>query len=118
MLAYMERVMAPRTMGSTCGGGEVSSPWRLLIVDAYAAQKSDVVRRFAWQRRYALCIHGGGAAGMCQPNDTDLDQEIKRRYIEMETADAAEQQRLRPHGIPVPSPQDCIARMAAIWGQP
>ena len=51
---------------------------------------------------------------MCQPHDTDLHQAMKRLYIEMETADAAEQQRLRPHGVPVPRPQDCIAWMAAI----
>ncbi len=55
VLAYMERVLAPRTMGSL---------WRRLILDVYAAQTADVVRRFAWQGGYVLRIHGGGATGM------------------------------------------------------
>ncbi len=55
VLVYMERVPAPR---------QQSSPWRLLMVDAYAAQTADVVGQFAWQRGYALRVHGGGATGV------------------------------------------------------
>ncbi len=39
VLAYVERVLAPRPM---------ENPWRLLLVDAYAAQTTDVGRRLAW----------------------------------------------------------------------
>ena len=83
-LAYVETVLTPRAEGQ---------PWRLLLVDAAAAQTTDAVRRLAWQRGYALCSHGGGATGVCQPNDTDLHGEMKRLYMEMEGADASEQQR-------------------------
>ncbi len=78
----MIRVLAPRAMGS---------PWRLLLVHAHAAQTTDDVRSLAWQRGYALRVHGRGATGVCQPSDTDLHQKMKRQYVEMETADAAEQ---------------------------
>jgi hypothetical protein len=108
-LAYMETVLNAREEGQ---------PWRILMVDVFAAQTTEAMRRLAWQRGYVLCIHGGGATGVCQPNDTDLHGEMKRLYMEMEAADAAEQQRLRPEGVPVARPQDCIAWMAAIWGQP
>ena len=55
---------------------------------------------------------------MCQPNDADFHGEMKRLYMELEVADASEQQRLRPEGVPPARIQDCIAWMAAIWGQP
>ena len=55
---------------------------------------------------------------MRQPNDTDLHGDMKRLHLEMEGADASEQQRLRPEGVPAARIQDCIAWMAAIWGQP
>ena len=109
VLVYMETVLTAREEGQ---------PWRILMVDVFASQTTDAVRRLAWQRGYVLCIHGGGATGICQPNDTDLHEAMKRLYMEMEAADAAEQQRLRPEGVPVARPQDCIAWMAAIWGQP
>ena len=73
VLSYIDRVMVPRPNNL--------SPWRLLIVDAYAAQTADAVRRLAWQRGYALCIHGGGATGVCQPNDTDLHQAMKQASL-------------------------------------
>ena len=108
VLTYLETVLTAREEGQ---------PWRILLVDVFAAQTTDAVRRLAWQRGYVLCIHGGGATGVCQPNDTDLHGEMKRLYLEMEAADAAEQQRLRPEGVPVARVQDCIAWMAALWSQ-
>ncbi len=109
VLTYLETVLPAKTP---------DRPWMLLLLDSYAAQTTDAVRRLAWERGFVVCIHGGGATGISQPNDTDLHQEMKRLYIELESADAVEQQRLRPSGVPVPRKQDCISWLASIWGMP
>ena len=89
--------------------------WRILLVDAYAAQTTEAVRRACWHRGYVLISHGGGTTGVAQVNDTDLHQTLKRLYIELESAEMLDQQRLRPGGVPVPKKEDCISWMAHVW---
>ena len=48
---------------------------------------SDNVRRLAWMRGYIVIIHGGGATGITQTNDTDLHQHQRRLYTEKEMAE-------------------------------
>ena len=45
---------------------------------------------------------------MAQTNDTDLHAHVKRHYLELEMADAAEQMRLQPRGVPCPRRDDII----------
>jgi hypothetical protein len=108
VLTYMEKVLEPMSEGRD---------WRILLVDAFAPQMTEAVRRCAWLRGYVLCVHGGGATSVCQANDTDLHAPLKKAYIELEMADAVEQQRLRPHSVPIPRKVDCILWMASIWVQ-
>ena len=61
--------------------------WRVLLLDAYAPQLTDNVRRLAWSRGYVVIPHGGGATGVTQTNDTDLRQHLRRGYVELETLD-------------------------------
>ena len=61
VLTYMEKVLEPMSD---------DRDWRILLVDAFAPQMSEAVRRCAWHRGYILCIHGGGATSVCQTNDT------------------------------------------------
>ena len=109
VLTYMETVLEPMAPGRD---------WRILLVDCFAPQMTDAVRRLAWHRGYVLCIHGGGATSVCQPNDTDLHAHLKRAYIELETEDALEQQQLRPRGVPVPRKEDAMGWMASLWARP
>jgi hypothetical protein len=108
VLTYMEKVLEPMSD---------DRDWRILLVDAFAPQMTEAVRRCAWLRGYILCVHGGGATSVCQANDTDLHAPLKKMYIELEMADAVEQQRLRPHSVPIPRKVDCIHWMSGIWMQ-
>ena len=74
--------------------------WRILLLDAYSAHLSERVRRAAWHKGYVVITHGGGASSVAQPNDTDLHAPLRRKYCELEMADAAEQMRLMPTEVP------------------
>ena len=92
-----------------------SRRWRILLLDAYSAHLSERVRRCAWHKGYVVITHGGGASSVAQTNDTDLHAHVKRLYLELEMADAIEQMRLMPRGVPCPRRQDVIGWMACLW---
>ena len=89
--------------------------WRVLLLDAYSAHLTDRVRRCAWHKGYVVITHGGGASAVTQTNDTDLHAHLKRFYLELEMAAAAEQMRLLPKGVPCPRREDVIGWVACIW---
>ena len=49
-LSYLETHLEPCTE---------DRQWRILLLDAFAPQMSDNVRRVAWVRGYIVIIHGG-----------------------------------------------------------
>ncbi|MCP4007872.1 MAG: hypothetical protein GY725_27125 [bacterium] len=106
VLSWMERHL-PALAGSR--------RWRILVFDAFAPQMTEAVRRLAWERGYVLVLHGGGATSVCQPNDTDLHQPLRRGYVGFESADALLQQRLHPLRCPFARNEDCLAWMALCW---
>ena len=65
-----------------------------------------------------MIIHGGGATGVTQVNDTDLHQHLRKAYLEKETAEMVRRARLNPSGTPVPTPQNCVSWMVDIWSNP
>ena len=89
--------------------------WRILLLDAYSAHLSERVRVCAWHRGYVVVTHGGGASAVTQTNDTDLHAHIKRRYLDLEMADAVEQMRLKPWGAPRPRREDTVGWMRCVW---
>ena len=72
ILNYLETHLAPWS---------ADRHWRVLLLDAYAPQMTDNVRRLCWSKGYIVLIHGGGTTGVMQPNDTDLHQHLRRLYI-------------------------------------
>jgi hypothetical protein len=109
VLQYLERHLPQMTEGRR---------WRLLLLDAYAPQMSDSVRRLCWQRGYIVIIHGGGATGVTQVNDTDLHQHLRKTYVEHEMAAMIKAARLNPNSTPVPKCEQCVTWMANIWSNP
>ena len=109
VLDFIEKRLEPQTP---------ERPWRILLLDAYAAHLSDRVRACAWHKGYVVITHGGGASAVAQTNDTDLHAHVKRQYLELEMADAAEQMRLQPRGVPCPRRDDVIGWVSCIWGNP
>lgn len=107
VLAFLERFLEPMAPGRR---------WRILLMDAYGPQMSDNCRRLAWSRGYVVIIHGGGATGITQPNDTDLHQHLRRDYVALETSDLVKQARLNPGSTPIPRPENCINWMTEVWG--
>ena len=91
--------------------------WRILLLDAYAPQMSDNVRRLAWMHGYIVVIHGGGATGITQTNDTDLHQHQRRLYTEKEMAEMLRLARINPGKMPSAMVEQCIDWMAEVWGQ-
>ena len=109
VLNFLERHLDPMWAGRQ---------WRIMLMDAYAAQMTDNVRRLCWARGYVVVIHGGGATAITQPNDTDLHQHLRRRYVEKETAVAVKKARLDPKAMHIGQPQDCIDCMLDVWRDP
>ena len=60
--------------------------WEVFLLDAYAPGLTDNVQRLCWSRGYICVTHGGGASMVCQTNDTDHHQHVRRRFIELQTA--------------------------------
>ena len=89
--------------------------WRILLLDCFAPQMSDNVRRLAWQKGYVVCIHGGGVTGVVQPNDTDLHQHLRRLYCELENDAMIRWQMADKRSIPSPDAADSIRWMAQCW---
>lgn len=106
VLAFLERHLEELTPGRA---------WRLCVLDAYAAHLGDNLKRLCWSRGYVLVVHGGGATGVTQPNDTDLHQHLRRKYTQKEAAEMIRQARLQPRKTPIPTPQQCVSWMAECW---
>jgi len=104
VLAFLERHLLPWTDGRR---------WRVMLMDAYGPQMSDNVRRLCWSRGYIVIIHGGGATGVTQVNDTDCHQHLRRDYVALETQEMVNQSRLK--SCPVPKPENCIEWMSTLW---
>ena len=51
-------------------------------------------------RGYIVIIHGGGATGITQTNDTDLHQHQRRLYTEKEMAEMLRLARINPGKMP------------------
>ena len=107
ILSYLETHLEPWTEDRR---------WRILMLDAYAPQMSDNVRRLAWMRGYIVIIHGGGATGITQTNDTDLHQHQRRLYTEQEMAEMLRLARINPGKMPSAMVESCIDWMAEVWG--
>ena len=68
-------------------------------------------------RGYIVIIHGGGATGITQTNDTDLHQHQRRLYTQMEMAEMARLARINPPGkMPSAMVESCIDWMVELWG--
>ena len=106
VLNYIEHRLEPMTDGRR---------WRILLLDAYSAHLSERVRVCAWHRGYVVVTHGGGASAVTQTNDTDLHAHIKRMYLDLEMADAVEQMKLKPWGVPCPRREDIVGWVSCIW---
>ena len=61
------------------------------MADDFSARKSENVWRLAWQRGYVSILHGGRATPVVQTVDTDINQHVKKHYVERE--------RERDHGV-------------------
>ena len=109
VLNYLERHLPLFTEGRR---------WRVILMDAYGPQMSEAVRRLCWKRGYVVIIHGGGATGVTQVNDTDLHQHLRKAYLEKETAEMIRYSRLNPNSTPSPKPEQCIGWMIDAWSNP
>ena len=87
--------------------------WRIIFADDYSAHKTENVWSLCWERGYVLIVHGGGATLVAQTPDTDLNEEVRRRYGNKETAVLMEKMR---HGQTVPklAHEECMDLMHSV----
>ena len=89
--------------------------WRILLLDAYAPQQTENVRRLAWSKGYVLVNLGGGSTGVVQTNDTDCHEHQRREYTQKEMAELVRMARLKPDRMPSAKNEQCIDWMAEVW---
>ena len=93
--------------------------WRVYLLDCFAPQMTDNVKRLCWERGYILLIHGGGATAVTQTNDTDLHQFLRKLYTQLECAAMVREQRVKGKGVVVvPREEQCIEWMVQVWSRP
>ena len=88
--------------------------WRVLLVDDFGPHKTDAVRRLAWERKYVVVVHGGGATSVVQTNDTDQNQHVRREYTELESIELLLQTSTMEKKIPVLTHEKTIDMFAKI----
>jgi len=88
--------------------------WRILLLDAYAPQQTDNVRRLAWSKGYVLVNLGGGTTGVAQTNDTDCHEHQRREYTQKEMAELVRMARLTKGRMPSLMEEQCIELMADV----
>jgi hypothetical protein len=91
--------------------------WRILLMDDFAAHKSENVRRLAWSRGYVCVIHGGGTTPIAQTPDTDLNEHVRREYGIKETRILIEKMR-DGHVVPKCSQEECMTLMFEVLSDP
>ena len=88
--------------------------WEFFLLDAYAPGLTDNVQRLCWSRGYICVTHGGGASMVCQTNDTDFHLNVRRRFIERQTAKTIEKVRRTGGGLVDLTKQECVEVMAEV----
>ena len=101
VIAFLKHHLEPWTEGRD---------WRILFADDYRAHKTENVFHLCWERGYVLIVHGGGATPVAQTPDTDLNEDVRRRYGNKESALLMEKMR---YGQVVPklSHEECLDLM-------
>ena len=87
--------------------------WRFIFADDFRAHKTENVFHFCWSRGYVLIVHVVGATPVAQTPDTDLNEDVRRRYGHKEAGLLLEKMR---HGCCVPSlsQEECMDLMLEI----
>jgi hypothetical protein len=91
--------------------------YRILLMDDFAAHKSENVRRLAWSRGYIVVIHGGGTTPIAQTPDTDLNEHVRREYGIKETRLLIDKMR-DGHVVPKCSSEECMTLMLEVLSDP
>ena len=104
VIAFLKRHLEPWMEGRD---------WRILFADDYRAHKSENVFHSCCECGYVLIVHGGGATPVGQTPDTDLNEDVRRRYGVNESVLLLEKMR---YGQTVPSlsHEECMDLMLDI----
>jgi hypothetical protein len=87
VIAFLKQHLEPWTEGRD---------WRIIFADDYRAHKTKNVFHLCWERGYVLIVHCGGATPVAQTPDTDLNEDVRRRYGNKECALLMEKMRYGP----------------------
>ena len=94
---------------------EKNHDYRILLLDAYTAHKTEAVRALCRERGFIRIMYGGGVTGILQWNDTDLHAQLDQLYLDLEYEDFQLQLERRPWRVPARSKQSVVDDVAAIW---
>ena len=88
--------------------------WEIIMLDVYVAGLTDNVQRLCWCRGYIDITHGGGASMVCQTNDTDHHEHVRKRFFELQTELIIRKARCIGGGLAEPSHEENIDIMIAV----
>ena len=94
--------------------GPQSRPPRIIMADDHAPHLHPKVAEFCWLRGYIFIAHGGGVTPVVQTVDTDLNQEVKRRYTALETETLLRKMRIEGKLVPHLRQEECIDLMTQV----
>ena len=89
--------------------------FRVLLLDAYTAHKTEAVRLLARERGFLRVMYGGGVTGILQWNDTDLHARMEYALLQLEQLDFHKQLEERPWRVPTRERQDLVDDVGACW---
>ena len=108
VLAFLDKHLPPLP------DGPQSRPPRIIMADDHAPHLHPKVAELCWCRGYIFIAHGGGVTPVVQTVDTDLNQEVKRRYTALETETLLRKMRIESKPVPHLRQEECIDLMTQV----
>jgi hypothetical protein len=91
--------------------------WKIILLDDYAAHKTDNVWNICWSRGYVRVVHGGGCTPIGQTPDTDLNEHVRREYGNKESCMLLQKMR-SGDVVPKLTPEECMSLMLEVLTNP
>ena len=108
VMAFLDKHLPP------LADGPQSRPPRIILADDHAPHLHPKVAELCWSRGYIFIAHGGGVTPVVQTVDTDLNQEVKRRYTALETQTLLRKMRIEGKPVPHLRQEECIDLMTEV----
>ena len=98
--------------------GDNRRRWEIFVLDAYAPGLTRNCQHKCWERGYVLIWHGGGSSMVTQTNDTDLHQEVRKRFVAAQEVLQVRKMQKEEGGVAEESREDNLKIMIDVMRDP